>query len=132
MSAYTPGSFEAVTRGCTCDRYANEHGRGYQGTLGVRQFALAEGCPMHLPTPTAAHRIAARRRELGLTQFGLASRVGVSGSAVGMWESGVGVSAVNRAPLARALETTEQALFGDQAPRREHGGPGRKPKAVSA
>jgi hypothetical protein len=41
----SPGSPEAVARGCTCPVIDNGHGRGYHGQPDV--FVYAEGCPLH-------------------------------------------------------------------------------------
>lgn len=47
----TPGSSEAVKRGCTCPVLDNGHGRGYMG--GVRDkdgnlvFVTRADCPIH-------------------------------------------------------------------------------------
>lgn len=42
----TPGSPEAVNRGCTCPVFDNGHGRGYMGT---NEFWVTDGCPVHSP-----------------------------------------------------------------------------------
>lgn len=45
-----PGAFEAIRRGCTCDRLANDYGRGDSNgdTLGLpRRHIVNERCPLH-------------------------------------------------------------------------------------
>ena len=41
----TPGSPEAIARGCTCPVLDNGHGRGYMGQPGI--FVCTDGCPVH-------------------------------------------------------------------------------------
>lgn len=42
-----PGSFDARTRGCVCDRIVNQHGQGCGDTVGGRYFVVDDACPLH-------------------------------------------------------------------------------------
>ena len=42
---YSPGSDEAVAKGCTCPVSDNARGQGLPGG----QFWISEGCPLHAP-----------------------------------------------------------------------------------
>lgn len=58
----TPGSGDAIMRGCTCPVIDNGHGIGYMGgakdKTGSALFVYTIGCPVHFPSsPTVAeHR----------------------------------------------------------------------------
>lgn len=44
--AYTsPGSPEAVKKGCLCPILDNHHGQGYQGIKGI--YVYSGNCPLH-------------------------------------------------------------------------------------
>ena len=43
----SPGSPEAVAKGCTCPILDNAHGGGYLGIPGM--FVMTYGCPLHAP-----------------------------------------------------------------------------------
>jgi hypothetical protein len=47
MRAQSPGSREAIERGCTCDPVDNERGEGRLGASGARLFVPDEECPVH-------------------------------------------------------------------------------------
>ena len=42
----TPGSKEAIDKGCTCPILDNAHGKGYMGASGA--FVISADCPVHL------------------------------------------------------------------------------------
>lgn len=66
------------------------------------------------PTNTLGDRIAALRRQRGLTQEELAIRLNMTPQAVSKWERGVGLPDITvLAQLAQALGTTVGALFGE-------------------
>ena len=52
MKTPTPGSDEAIRRGCTCPVLDNSHGYGYMGCKGV--FVYTGGCPVHDKSEEAA------------------------------------------------------------------------------
>lgn len=41
----SPGSKEAIAKGCICAICDNNYGKGYMGMAGV--FVYTEGCPVH-------------------------------------------------------------------------------------
>jgi hypothetical protein len=47
----TPGSNEAIKKGCTCPILDNAHGAGYIGGVkddnGETVYVITEGCPVH-------------------------------------------------------------------------------------
>jgi len=47
MRAQSPGSREAIERGCTCDPVDNERGEGRLGASGTRLFVPDQECPLH-------------------------------------------------------------------------------------
>ncbi len=69
---------------------------------------------MKQPTSTLGERIAALRRERGMTQEELAIRLNITPQAVSKWERGVGLPDITvLAQLAQALDTTVGTLFGE-------------------
>ncbi len=63
-------------------------------------------------TMTIGESIRHYRKRLGLTQFALAERVGVSVQAISKWETNTGLPDISMAvPLARALGTTTDELL---------------------
>lgn len=61
-------------------------------------------------------RIAARRKELGMTQRELAERLHITDRAVSRWERGKGAPDVSLLmPLAKALDTSVDELLGERA-----------------
>ena len=49
-TAITPGSREAIAKGCRCDPYRNVYGNGVATFIGrekARVFFPAEDCPLH-------------------------------------------------------------------------------------
>jgi putative transcriptional regulator len=64
--------------------------------------------------PTSGERIRQRREELGLSKSELGRRVGVSHTAIRLFEQGQFTIRIDMAiKLARALDTTVEALFGE-------------------
>jgi hypothetical protein len=47
IRAQSPGSREAIERGCTCDPTENCHGEGCRGAAGTRLFVPDDECPLH-------------------------------------------------------------------------------------
>jgi hypothetical protein len=41
----TPGSDEAIARGCLCPQLDNSHGKGYMGVEG--RYVIHGECPLH-------------------------------------------------------------------------------------
>lgn len=47
IRAQSPGSREAIERGCSCDPVENLHGEGRPGPSGFRLFVPDDQCPLH-------------------------------------------------------------------------------------
>ena len=47
MRAQSPGSRDAIERGCTCDPVKNCAGEGRRGASGIRLFVPDDECPLH-------------------------------------------------------------------------------------
>ena len=47
IRARSPGSREAIERGCTCDAVENRQGEGRLGASGTRLFVPDQECPLH-------------------------------------------------------------------------------------
>lgn len=45
----TPGSDEALSKGCKCAVIDNHHGQGRPTPVGGRLFWVTYGCPVHAP-----------------------------------------------------------------------------------
>jgi len=47
IRAQSPGSREAIERGCICNPIENCHGEGHRGAAGARLFVPDDECPLH-------------------------------------------------------------------------------------